>query len=90
MPPRTSEKTSSTLTAVNMGEEEAGALRSGLFLFDPLGSWMSSEVGKDALFLFLRYLLLAHMAPAQLALKHSSNRAGETSRTPPIWKAPAL
>jgi hypothetical protein len=29
-------------------------------------------------------------APAQLARKHSSNCAGETSRTPPIWKAPAL
>src|SRR5215207_10547150 len=29
-------------------------------------------------------------APAQLALKHSSNWSGETSRTPPIWNAPAL
>src|SRR5829696_2180811 len=28
--------------------------------------------------------------PAQLALKHSSNCAGEISRTPPIWNAPAL
>jgi site-specific DNA recombinase len=28
--------------------------------------------------------------PAQFALKHSSNCAGETSRTPPIWNAPAL
>jgi hypothetical protein len=29
-------------------------------------------------------------APAQFALKHSSNRSGGISRTPPIWKAPAL
>ena len=29
-------------------------------------------------------------APAQLALKHSSNISGGTSRMPPIWKAPAL
>jgi site-specific DNA recombinase len=29
-------------------------------------------------------------APAQLALKHSSNRPGSISRMPPIWKAPAL
>jgi hypothetical protein len=28
--------------------------------------------------------------PAQLALKLSSNCAGEISRTPPIWNAPAL
>jgi hypothetical protein len=45
-----------------MGKEEAGALRPGLFLFDWLGSWVSLEVGKDALFQLLRYLLLAHMA----------------------------
>ena len=31
-----------------------------------------------------------HSSPAQLALKHSSNRLESTSRTPPIWKAPAL
>jgi hypothetical protein len=73
-----------------MGEEEAGALRSGLFLFDWLGSWVRLEVGEDALFQLLRYLLLAHMAPAQFALKHSSNCAGEITRTPPVWNAPTL
>lgn len=52
--------------------------------FDRLGIWASLEVGKDTHFQLLRYLLLAHIAPAQLALKHSSNCAGETSRTPPI------
>jgi hypothetical protein len=79
-----------TRSKVNKGKEEAGALRPGLFLFDRLGSWVSLEVSKDAHFQLLRYPLLAHIAPAQLARKHSSNCAGEISRTPPIWNAPAL